>query len=37
MSAPSDNLKRARIFQTVQFDSIFLDFECGTDKNNGWV
>jgi hypothetical protein len=37
MSAPSDNLKRARIFQTVQFDSNFLDFECGTDKNNGWV
>jgi hypothetical protein len=36
MSAPSDNLKRARIFQTVkQFDSNFLDFECGLDQNNG--
>jgi hypothetical protein len=38
MSAPSDNLKRARIFQTIQqFDSNFLDFECGLDQNNGWL
>jgi hypothetical protein len=38
MSAPSNSLKRARIFQTVQqFHSNFLDFECGLDQNNGWL